>query len=158
MRIVLLKNIPDLGLRGEIKEVKKGFARNWLMPHNLARPAQKADVLNYQKTLEVQKEKKVRIAEKEKELIKALDNLEIEIPAKASDQRRLYSSIDKASIRKALAAKNIEVEEENIELNAPFKELGEYEIKLKFLTQKAASSIKIKIIPEIQVSLEEKKE
>jgi large subunit ribosomal protein L9 len=148
MRVILLKNITNLGFAGEIKEVKSGFARNWLIPQNLARPANQIDLRSYKNKIDTRKEKQKEIEIKEKTLIEKLQDLTLEIQAKASDQGRIYASVGINEIQNKLKEKGFELERENIIIHEPMKEIGEYQVPLKFMTQKDFLNINIKITPQ----------
>lgn len=146
MRIVLTKNVPSLGSAGEVKEVKSGFAWNWLIPQDLARPAQKADALNYKKTLALKEQKLEETKEKEKALAEKLKDLVLEIPINVSEKGKAYGSLDVGVIASALKEKGVEIDKENIKLTYPIKKIGEYKVLLKLSTQTTNPSIKVKVI------------
>ncbi|MEK7121985.1 MAG: 50S ribosomal protein L9 [Patescibacteria group bacterium] len=132
MKIILLQDIPKIGRKDDIKEVNDGYARNFLLPKKLADFAAPETVKNAQI-------KKIRTEikqEKEKQSFKTvLENLkdrEITIKEKADKGGRLFAGINKAKIKKELAAKNFKgIEEEDLEFDAPIKQTGEYKIAVE---------------------------
>ena len=125
MKVILLQDIEDLGKKYEIKEVKNGYARNFLLPKKLARAATKEAL----KWLESQKE--VIEKEMEEDLKKAqalasqLDGLEINISVKVGDEGQLFESINAQKIVDKLKDMGFEFKKSQIKLENPIKELGE---------------------------------
>jgi large subunit ribosomal protein L9 len=132
MRVILLQDVEKLGKKYEIKEVKDGYARNFLIPKKLAIPATNKN-LNW---LEKQKEKEIKKAEEElkkiQELATAIDGQEIIIPVKVGEEGQLFESITIQKIWEKLKENGFNVTKNQILLNSPIKELGEFPIKIKF--------------------------
>lgn len=132
MRVILLQDVENLGKKFEVKEVKSGYARNFLFPKNLAKPATK-EVLKW---LETQKEIEAKKAEeslkKVQELASTVDGQEIIIPVKIGEEGQLFESITSQKIIEKLKEAGFEVKKGQIDLLEPIKELGEFPIKIKF--------------------------
>ena len=127
MKVILLKDVKNLGEAGEIKEVALGYARNFLIPHGLAveaTPQAEAEAM-------AKKEKMAKDAEmdlkKAEELASKLEGQSIEIWAKASDQGSLYGAISEAKIAAVLQAKGFNVRKDQIKAEH-IKEIGEHEV------------------------------
>jgi len=126
-----LQDVENLGRKNDVKETADGFARNFLFPKKLAKPAS-ADAI---KQMELEKE---AAAKKEEEdlvatasVISQLDGQEIEISAKADETGKLYGSITAAKIAKVLSDKGFIVKRKHVKLNEPIKEIGDYEVALE---------------------------
>ena len=132
MKVILLEDIKKTGKQGDIKEVKDGFARNFLFPQGLAKPATKENL----RWLENEKLKKAEKAalelEKVGKLVKGMDGLEVEITVKVGEKGELYDKVDKKDIAKKLKEMKYEIKKDQIELLEPIKDLGEFPIKIKF--------------------------
>jgi len=132
MRVILLKDIEKLGKKFEIKEVKDGYARNFLIPRGLAKPATKEAM----KWLETQKEIEEKKAEEElkkiQEIASVVDDQEIIIPVEVGDREQLFESITAQKIAEKLKEAGFEIKKNQIELSEPIKELGEFPVKIKF--------------------------
>jgi large subunit ribosomal protein L9 len=147
MKVLLLKEIKGLGHTGEIKDVSEGYARNLLLPKNLAKILTKQDIL----ILEVQKKKK----EKQKneqvknklKLAKKLNKKSFAIAVKADAHGTLYSGVDKKFVAKVLTSEGYQVEPEEVDLAEPIKKTGVYDVDLNLNRQKI--SIKINIASEL---------
>jgi len=131
MRVILLKDIEKLGKKYEIKNVKDGYAKNFLIPQGLAKPATPQAL----KWLELQKEIQQKKAEEElkkvQEFASNLDGLEITIPVRVGENEQLFESITAQKIAEKLKEIGYEVKKTQIDLAEPIKELGEFPVKIK---------------------------
>jgi len=144
MEIVLLKPIKSLGNPGDIKEVKRGYAVNYLIPQGFALPAKKGFIKEAQ--ARIRKIIKARKAELEeiKKVIEEIKDLEIIIYKKASKEGKLFGSVREKDIVSALAEKiNKQIDEKYVILEKPIKEIGEYEIEIG--AEEAKTKIKVKV-------------
>ena len=147
MRIILLQNVEKLGKKYDIKEVADGYARNFLIPKGLAKPATKENL----KWLETQKEIGVKKAEEELKKVEAvatnIDGQEIIIPVKIGEEGQLFESITSQKIYEKLKELGFEIKKNQIDLPEPIKELGEYPVKIKF-EHNLEAEIKIIVVEE----------
>lgn len=127
MKVILLKNMPQLGEKGDVKEVATGHARNFLIPKGLAKPATSQALAE----LELNKVQTAKVAEADlaaaERLAGQLEGQVIEVAAKASDEGTLYAAISPAKVAGALKAKGFEVSKDQIAVGH-LKELGEHEV------------------------------
>ncbi|MFQ6049487.1 MAG: 50S ribosomal protein L9 [Candidatus Paceibacterales bacterium] len=132
MRVILLKDVENLGKKYEIKEVANGYARNFLIPKDLARQATKENL----KWLKTQKEIEEKKAEEELKKVQALataiDGREIIIPVKLGKEGQLFESITSQKIYEKLKELGLNIKKRQIDLSEPIKELGEVPLKIKF--------------------------
>lgn len=132
MRVILLQDIDKLGKKYEVKEVADGYARNFLIPKGLAKPATKEAM----KWLEFQKELEEKKAERDLEKIQKratnIDGQEIVILVKVGEDGQLFESISAKRITEKLQELGFEVSKSQLNLEKPIKELGEFPIKIKF--------------------------
>ena len=147
MKIILLQDIDNLGKKYEIKEVADGYARNFLIPKGLAKPATKENL----KWLESQKEIEVKKAEEELKKVEAvatnIDGQEIIILVKVGAEGQLFESITSQKIYEKLKELGFEIKKSQIDLPEPIKELGEYPVKIKF-EHNLEAEIKIIVVEE----------
>lgn len=147
MKVILLKDVENTGEKYELKEVKSGFARNFLIPKKLAKPATKQNL----KWLEQQKKIHAEKAEQELEEIQkkvdTIDGREIEIKVKVGDNNQLFESITSQKINEELKNQGFSIKKDQINLPEPIKELGESKIKITF-KHNLEAEIKITIIEE----------
>jgi len=131
MKVILLKDVEKIGKQFDVKEVKDGYARNFLINKGLAKPATEEAL----KWLEVQKEIQGKKAEDElkkaQELASTVDDMELTIPVKVGEEGQLFESISAQKISDKLKEMGFDVKKGQIELSEPIKELGEFPIKIK---------------------------
>lgn len=132
MKVILLQNVKDIGEKFEVKEVKDGFARNFLIPKGLAKPAIKKNL----KWLEGQKETEAKKAEEElKEMqgrAEAVDGQEIVISVKVGEDNQLFESITPQKVSEKLKELGFEIKKDQVIMKEQIKELGEFPIKINF--------------------------
>ncbi|TSC94740.1 MAG: large subunit ribosomal protein L9 [Parcubacteria group bacterium Licking1014_1] len=147
MKVILLQDVENLGKKYDIKEVKSGYARNFLFPQKIARAATKQAL----KWLAGQKEIIEKEAEedlkKAQEMASNLDGLELNIPVKVGEDGQLFESINSQKIAEKLKEMNFEVKKSQICLEKPIKELGEFPIKIN-LDHNLETEITILIVEE----------
>jgi large subunit ribosomal protein L9 len=145
MRVIFLKDVEKIGKKFEVKEVKDGYARNFLLPQGLVKQATK-EALEW---LEVQKEIQGKKAEddlkKAQELASSLDDLEVAIPVKAGDSDQLFESVTAQKISEKLKEMGFDVKKSQIGLKEPIKEIGEFPIKIK-LEHNLEVEIRVEVI------------
>lgn len=147
MEVILLKDRRNLGKRGEIVQVKPGFARNFLLPHGLALEATQGNI----KVFEQQKARLEAEAAKEhdqaKEMAASIEGTRIEIRKRASDAETLYGSVTATEIADALEEKNIIVDRRRIDLEGGIKTIGDHHI-LIHLHPEVAADLVVTVLPE----------
>jgi len=149
-----MQDVESLGKKYEIKEVKNGYARNFLLPNKLAKAATKQAL----KWLEDQKEVIEKEAEedlkKTQELASQIDGLEVIIQVKKGDEGQLFESINSQKISEKIKEMGFDVRKSQITLESPIKETGEFNVKIN-LNHNLETEIKVIIIGE---ELKDKKE
>ncbi|MDD5156183.1 MAG: 50S ribosomal protein L9 [Candidatus Omnitrophica bacterium] len=142
MEVILKQDIVGIGKANAVVKVKDGFARNFLIPNNLAVPLNSVNLKNMEaekqkKSLQAQKVRKEAEALKEK-----LMNFSLTIPVLAQDDEKLYGSIGPQELAGALKEEGLQVDKDWILLDEPIKSLGIYEVPLKLHPE---VSVKIKV-------------
>jgi large subunit ribosomal protein L9 len=131
MKVILLQDVEGLGKKYEIKEVKSGHARNFLLPEKLAKAATKQAL----KWLADQKEVIEKAAEEDLKLAQALatqlDGLELNIVVKVGAEGQLFESINSQKIVEKLKEMGFEVKKSQVVLENPIKDLGEFPVNIK---------------------------
>ncbi len=130
MKVILIQDVENLGKKYEIKYVKNGYARNFLIPKGLAIPATKDKIAWAQEQLKKQvQEAEERLKEVQK-IAEKLDGQEIMFDVRVGEKDQLYESITQTKIAKKLKEMGFEVSKNQIKLENPIKEIGEYQIKI----------------------------
>ncbi len=132
MKVILIKDIENLGKKYEIKEIADGYVRNFLLPNNLVKIATKKAV----KELEKQKETEVEKAEEElkeiQQIVSKIDGQEIEIPVKIKESGELYGSVTIPKIIQVLKDKGFKIKKSQIKFKEPIKKIGEHSLIISF--------------------------
>jgi large subunit ribosomal protein L9 len=151
MKVIFLQNVKGVAQIGDIKTVSDGYARNFLLPHNMAKPATQ----DAEKQAEVLKSKREKQYGTDKEaaldLAKKLDGLALssskgmtlELKEDANEEGHLYGSVNAKVVAKYLKSKGVNLKEEYINLLHPLKTVGEHEVELDLHPEVKA---KIKIL------------
>lgn len=132
MEVILLEDMKDVGAKGQVIQVKPGYARNYLLPQKLAIPAgSKAG--NLYKELERQKkihdDRKMIVSREE---AAKLDGIEVNIPSQANEEDTLFGSITSSDVADALEAAGHKVDRRKIEMDDHIKQLGKYDVTVRF--------------------------
>ena len=131
MKVILVKDVTELGEEGDIKDVEKGYARNYLFPKGYVvkdTPFNRNRIKEQRKKIELGKVKKRDEALK---LAEELSSISINIPAAAQDNDRLFGAIHEIDIQKALETQGYTIEKKNILMEEPIKTLGVYKVSIK---------------------------
>lgn len=131
MKVILRKNYDKLGKIGDVVEVKNGFARNFLIPRQIAYTATPGN-------LRALEEEKVQLAKKEeKELESAqflaadLEKVSVTIPVKVGEEDRIFGTVTTQMIADSLKEKGYDIDRRKIEISEPIKSLGIYSVNVK---------------------------
>lgn len=145
MKVILTEEIRGLGTRGDVVTVKDGYARNYLLPKNLAREASAGNL----KQIEHERRKWALLAQQEKDVAqKAADKVKgvkITIEKRVGEHGHLFGSVTANEIADALAAKGIEVDKRRIELEQPIKNLGVHDVDVR-LHRDVTAQIKVEVV------------
>ena len=130
MKIILKKDVANLGDAGEVVEVKTGYALNYLVPQGFATIGTPSAIKQHEETVRQRAHKEAKnIAEAEaKAAMLAAEPLQVAV--KVGENEKLYGSVTAAQVANALVEKGFEVDKKNVEV-PEIKELGEFEAKVK---------------------------
>lgn len=132
MKIILLQDVPRFGKRGEIKEARGGYARNFLFPQKLATPATEKAIFELsQKSTAEEKQTQERTARYEA-LKELLAKTIVTIAIKVGEKGKAFGSVNAAKIHDALSKHGIEIKKEWMVLSEPIKASGEHKIEIRF--------------------------
>ena len=128
MQVILRQNVPSLGRRGEVKNVKDGYFQNYLLPRKLAEIASPVKIKEAEQMLKRQLVEKERIKEQAVEIAVKMKELKITLKAKAKGDK-LYGSIKEEDVLKAIEEKlNVRLDKHHLVLSGPIKVAGSYEV------------------------------
>jgi large subunit ribosomal protein L9 len=139
IQVVLQQDVDKVGKSGDLVRVRPGFARNFLLPRQLAVPATTAAVRR------IEHDKVVALAKAEKgkkegrDAADKLSALVIKITQKAGEDGRLFGSVTTKDIEAAIKAHGLVVDRKRIQLAEPIKSVGSYEIVVKLVSDVTAT-------------------
>lgn len=157
MRVILLNDVEKLGKRGEIKIVADGYARNFLIPKKMAVLASQEEIEELERQREIEAQKAEEELLKFQEIAGEIDGLELEMAVKVGEDNKLFGAISENQIAEKLKEKGFDVEKNQIKLENPIKEIGEYEVVVEF-PHNLEAKIKIIVTEENQVKKQKEKE
>lgn len=147
MKVILLKDVDQLGQTGEVVQVAPGFARNFLIPQSQALVATDANVAQFEsrrKQHEAVVEREQRSAET---LVKELEKDSLTAQVRVGEEDRLFGSVTAQNIADLLAEKGYEIDRRTIELEEPIRALGVYNITLR-LHPEVTATVKLWVVKE----------
>ena len=146
-KVLLREDVDDLGARGEIVRVRSGYARNYLLPRNLAVQASAGNV----KAIEQERAALLKKEAKERSTAEAqsdqMRSLVLEFKRKAGEQGALYGSVTSMDLAEALKERGYEIDRHRIHLREPLKRLGEFNVPVR-LHREVTIDLKVKVAPE----------
>ncbi|MFO7459462.1 MAG: 50S ribosomal protein L9 [Desulfatiglandales bacterium] len=147
MKVILTQDMDSLGLAGEIVEVARGYARNYLIPKKVALEATEDNIKKTEtqrKSIEV---KRIKLKEDAIKVKALLADVVITIAQKAGEEDKLYGSVTSMDIAEGIEKAGITIDRRKILLNKPIKSLGEYSVPIKLHPQVSAP-VKVMVVPE----------
>jgi len=146
MKVILIDEIRGLGTRGDVVNVKDGYARNYLLPKNLAREATPGNM----KSVEQERKKWAMLAQKEKEqaskAAEVVKGTKIVVSKRVGEGGQLFGSVTSNEIADALTEKGFEVDKRRIELAHPIKTLGTHDVEVR-LHKDVMAQIQVEVVP-----------
>ncbi len=146
MKVLLRKNIQNLGEIGDVVDIKPGYARNYLLPQRLAYQPTGANI----QAVEAEKEAYFAELARQREQLEArarvVDGKEVTIAARANPEGHLYGSVGPAQIVAALAEQNLFIEPRNVQLPEPIRQLDKYEVALDF-EHELTATVHVWVVP-----------
>lgn len=148
MKLVLSKDVRNLGKRGDVVNVAKGFARNYLLPNNLAIDATEQNLLEAEKIKEKRKRKEEEAMSIAADLRQTLEDVHIVIAQSSTDEGTLYASITKDQIVESIEKfSGTRIQEEVINIPKPVKEIGLHKVLLE-IGDDISIEIDLEVVPE----------
>lgn len=147
MKVILLKDVKGSGKEGDIVNVSDGYARNFLFPKQLAKPADNQSISEAKQKAGAKQHKKEVQRKTAAALADNMSGLTVKISAKAGENGRLFGSITSAEVAEALEQQyDIKVDKKKIRLKEPIKATGIYELSAHMFEQTDAT-FKVEVTP-----------
>ena len=131
MEIILLEDVEGIGEKGDLANVSRGYARNYLLPKRLAEVASPGRIDEVRRHMEERKAREIRSAEHAQDVAATLNKTVITIGAHAGEGERLYGSVTATDVADAIwDARKVRVDKRKIDLEEPIKSLGTYMVDI----------------------------
>ena len=144
MKIVLLQSVRGLGNPGDIVNVKSGYARNYLIPKDIAVYATKTNVIQIENRIAKAKEVEADRVEQLKTIAEKLDKLSLKFALKAGEEDKLFGSVTTQMVSEALSDNGYTIEKKDIDITQPIKTLGNHYVII-YLHTDITAKVKIKV-------------
>jgi large subunit ribosomal protein L9 len=149
-KVLLREDVDDLGARGEIVRVRAGYARNYLLPRNLAVKATTGNVKGIEQERAALLKKEANERSTAEGQSQQMGSLVLEFRRKAGEQGALYGSVTSMDVAEALKERGYEIDRHRIHLREPLKRLGEYTVPVR-LHREVTVDLQVKVAPEGEV-------
>jgi large subunit ribosomal protein L9 len=147
MKVILKRDVKGLGREGDLKEVKDGYARNFLLPTGAVVVADKGAVANWERHRD-QREERDRSARADAEATaEKLNALRLEVPVKAGERGRLFGAVTGHQIADLIHREGVELDRHALHLREPIKALGDYRIDVRLMPGVEAV-VNVSVVPE----------
>ena len=147
MKIILLEDVPTLGRRGEVRDVKDGYARNFLLPQKLALTATAPNLKNIENIKARQDSQAAKGLADAQAQAAVIEGLHLAVSRQASDEDRLFGSVGRNDIAAFLTQNRVDVERRRIALDEPIKSLGEFSVPIR-LHPEVTAQLKVTVTRE----------
>jgi large subunit ribosomal protein L9 len=133
MKVILKHDVKGLGREGDSKDVKDGYARNYLLPTGAAMIADKGAIANWERHREQREERDRAILSQAEATAERLRELRLEAPVKAGEKGRLFGAVTNREIAHLIAEQGIEIDRHAIHLREPIKTVGEHRVEVRLM-------------------------
>jgi len=147
MKVILRKDHEKLGKLGDVVDVKDGYARNYLLPRNVAFIANPGNLRALEEEKKQQVDRKAKEQHVSEKVAAELEKLSITLKVKVGEDEKLFGAVTSQMIADAIQEKGISVDKRIIELEEPIKALGIYTVNVK-LHANVAGKVKVWVVRE----------
>lgn len=148
MKVILQEDIDKMGKKGDVVEVKDGYARNYLLPKELAVVATARNLKESEKMRERKEQREAREIEEANKLAQKINNIKVVLKVKSGENDRLFGAVTSKEIADDINKNhNLKIDKRKIELKDNIKALGNYKIDVKLHSQVTAK-ISLEVIAE----------
>src|SRR5436190_11197480 len=148
MEVILLTDVDKVGLRGDVVDVKRGYARNYRLPRRRAEPATPGKLAELRRRDELRTRQEARTFDQGQQIADQLRDTELRFEVKAGPTGALFGSVTPTDIVDALwRTRKIRVDRRKVELAEPIKRIGRYEVPIDVFTDIKAE-VRTLVVPE----------
>lgn len=143
---ILLQDVEELGTRGDVVDVSKGYLRNFLVPRKLAAPATKGALEAARAKMQAEERAAREAVERAGENAALLNKTVLTMPAQAGEDGRLFGSVTNADIADAIrAARGVKIDKRKVHLDEPIKNIGTYLVVVE-VTEGVTATVKTMVV------------
>jgi large subunit ribosomal protein L9 len=148
MKVILRSDVEKVGLRGEVVDVARGYARNFLLPRNLAEPATPGRVAELEKRAAQRARHEASTFEQARDVAGLLERTELRFEVKAGPTGSLFGSVTPTDLADEIwRVAKVRVDRRKIGLGDPIKKIGRYEVPIELFTD-VTVDVKTLVVPE----------
>lgn len=147
MKVILKKDIEDLGWEGDVVDVARGYARNYLIPREFALEASDRNIKMFEQMKRKIEVRKLKAREEAEQFRGRLAGMTVAISQKAGEEGKLYGSVTSMDVAAEMEKQGVVIDRRKILLDKPIKTVGEYEVPVK-IYQEVSGRIKVVVTPE----------
>jgi large subunit ribosomal protein L9 len=133
MKVILKHDLKGLGRAGDVKDVKDGYARNFLLPNGAAVVADAGALKNWERHRAERDERDRTERANAEATAETLRAMKLEVAVKAGEKRRLFGSVTNREIAELIAREGVEVDRHSIHLREPIKTLGDHRVEVRLM-------------------------
>ena len=146
MKVILLTDVQNLGVEGDVVNVKNGYGRNWLIPQGLAQMATPGVVRAFEDQLRQQARRRAQERNNAEEIKNQLEKTTVEVEAKVGAENRIFGTITAQQVALGLALQGFSIDRRIITVNEDIKVLGEYTATIK-LHAEVHAQLNVRVVP-----------
>jgi large subunit ribosomal protein L9 len=133
MKVILKHDVKGLGRSGDLKDVKDGYARNFLLPTGAAVLADSGAMKNWERHRTEREERDRSEREAADALAETLRQMKLEVAVKSGEKNRLFGSVTNREIAELIAREGIEIDRHSIHLREPIKTVGDHRVDVHLM-------------------------
>jgi large subunit ribosomal protein L9 len=147
MKIILTKDVDALGMTGQVFDVAKGYARNYLIPQGFALEATAQNLKRMEGERQKVEDRMLKAKDEAERAREKIAEVVLTIPQKVGEEDKLYGSVTTMDIAAYLEKQGISIDRRKIHLDKPIKALGEFDVPVK-LHPEVTAAVKVVVVPE----------
>lgn len=147
MKVVFFEDVEGTAQVGDVKEVKNGFARNFLLPRGIAGPTTRDNISHARALAEKEVRRQAKLDEEARKLTPRLEGYTLSFEARVGETGRLFGSVTSRDIAEKLSTTGVEVESRQVLLPEPLRELGSFPVTIKF-TRNVSVDVTVEVGPD----------
>jgi len=147
LKVILKRDVKGVGREGDLKDVKDGHARNFLLPTGAAVVADKGAVANWERHKDQRDERDRSVRAQAEATAERIRELKLEVPVKSGERGRLFGAVTGHQISDLIAREGIEIDRHALHLREPIKALGDHKVEVRLMPGVDAT-LTVSVVPE----------